>query len=176
VTKTRAPLSVEQALQRIAGQLPEGIDSMARIAARQPGTVRNWMDPDRDEQVSLDAAIELDLAYRAAGGAGSPLFECFGARLDLADADKFLQAHRLHDYAHGVIKEGGEAHAAIVAAARPGASPIEKKIAFKEAVEAYEKLRDILPLLEEGARAFHGTAEGLRYENAEGGEVMAQAP
>lgn len=149
MTKNRTPLSIEQALQRIAVQLPGGVEEMARVANRQPGTVRAWMDPDRPEQVALECAIELDLAYRAEGGEGSPLYEAYGTRLDLAAASRFAENYHLLDRLHSVIKEGGEAHAAIVAAARPGATPADRRTAFREAAEAYEELRDILPLLSE---------------------------
>lgn len=152
MTKPRTPLSVEQALQRIAGQCTGGVDAMAAAVGRQPSTIRAWMDPDRSEQVSVDAGIALDLLYRGEGGEGCPLFEAYGAQLDLAEAQKFMMANRLQDYAVGVIKEGGEAHAAIVAAARPGSTLTEKRIAYKEGLEAFEKLRDVMPLLEELAR------------------------
>lgn len=147
MTHRRAPLSVEQALQRIAGQLPGGIEAMAEIAQRQPGTVRNWMNPERDEQVSLEAAIELDLAYQAEGGTGAPLFEAYSTRLQLAEAARFADRHCLLDHAHGVAKEAGEAIAAIVAAARPGASEADRHAAHREAAEAFEKFRDVLPIL-----------------------------
>lgn len=147
VTNRRAPFSVEQALQRIAGQLAGGVEAMARVASRQPGTVRNWMNPERDEQVSLEAAIALDLAYQAEGGAGAPLFEAYASQLQLAEAARFADRHRLLDHAHGVAKEGGEAIAAIILATRPDATEADRREAHREAAEAYEKLRDILPLL-----------------------------
>lgn len=149
MTKLRAPLSIEQALQRIAGQLPTGVEAMAAVAQRQPGTIRAWMDPDRTEQVTLDAAIALDLAFQAEGGSGAPLFEAYATRLQLAEAARFADRHRLLDHAHGVAKEGGEAIAAIIAAARPDATELDRRAAHREAAEAYEKLRDILPLLQE---------------------------
>ena len=147
MTKLRAPLSIEQALQRIAGQLASGVEGMAAVSARQPATIRSWMDPDRPEQVSLDAAIALDLAYQAEGGTGAPLFEAYAARLQLAEATRFADRHCLLHHAHGVAKEGGEAIAAIIAAARPGASEADRRAAHRETAEAYEKIRDILPLL-----------------------------
>jgi hypothetical protein len=147
VTKLRTPLSVEQALQRIAGQLPGGVEQMSAVSHRQPSTVRAWMDPDRPEQIALECAIALDLEFQAEGGSGAPLFEAYAAKLDLAEAARFADRHRLLDYAHGVVKEGGEAHAALIAFARPGATEHDRRHALKEASEAYEKLRDILPLL-----------------------------
>lgn len=147
MTKLRTPLSIEQALQRIAGQLEAGVEAMAIVAHRQPGTIRAWMDPDRPEQVSLDAAIALDLAFQAEGGTGAPLFEAYATRLQLAEAARFADRHRLLDRAHAAIKEGGEAHAALVAAARPDATDADRRAAHREVAEAFEQLRDILPLL-----------------------------
>lgn len=147
MTKRRAPLSVEQALQRIAGQLDGGIDMMAAVAQRQPATIRLWMDPDRPEQVGFEAAIQLDIAFQEQGGTGAPLFEAYAARLQLAEAARFACGHQLLDRAHGVIKEGGEAFAAIIQAARPGASEADKQNAYREAAEAFEHFRDILPIL-----------------------------
>jgi len=168
MTKQRLPLSIEQGLARIAGHLPGGYDRMGEICARQPHTVRAWGDPDKEDDIPLGCAIALDLAFQAEGGEGSPLFETYGAKLDLADATRFSDQHRLLDYAQGVIKEGGEAHAAIVAAARRGATLTEKRVAFKEALEAFEKLRDVMPLLEAGAQT--------STTNTKGESDMAQAP
>lgn len=147
MTKLRAPLSIEQALQRIAVQLPGGVETMAAVAHRQPGTVRAWMDPDRPEHIPFPAAIELDLAFQEHGGEGSPLFEAYGAALELASAARFSNQHHLLDRAHAVIKEGGEAFAAIINAARPGATESDKREAYREAAEAFEHFRDILPIL-----------------------------
>ncbi|MEM6907194.1 MAG: hypothetical protein AAF494_00825 [Pseudomonadota bacterium] len=171
MTHRRAPFSTEQALQRIAGQISGGVDAMAEVAERQSGTIRAWMNPEREEQVTFECAIALDLAYQAAGGTGAPLFESYAAKLHLAEGRRFADRHRLLDYAQGVIKEGGEAHAAIVAAARPGATDEDHRIAHREAAEAYEKLRDILPLLE----AMVSPGITVSYKT-EGETALAQAP
>lgn len=177
MTKERLPLSTEQALARIAGRLPGAYDEMGEVCGRTASTIRAWGDPDKEDDVPIGCAIALDLAYIAEGGEGAPLYEAYGAKLDLAEAARFHDAHRLHEYGVAVIKEGGEAHAAIMKSARPGASFIEKRIAFKEALEAFEKLRDVLPLLEANAtprtEPQHDTPKS---ENTEGGELLAQAP
>lgn len=151
MTKERLPTSVEQALAKIAGHLPGDYERMGEICGRSAQTVRAWGDPDKQDDIPIGCAIKLDLAFQEDGGHGSPLYEAFGAKLDLAEAARFHDAHRLHEYGCEVIKEGGEAHAAIMKSARPGASFTEKKIAHKEALEAFEKLRDVLPLLEAAA-------------------------
>ena len=143
MTKRRAPLSIEQALQRIAGQMAGGVDGMAAAVTRQPGTVRAWMDPDRPEQVRIEAAITLDLAYQAEGGEGAPIYEAYLARLEVADNARFAEKHRLLEFTQGVVKEAGEACAALIALSCRDASETERRIAEREVAEAYEKIRDV---------------------------------
>lgn len=154
MTKTRTPLSVEQALQRIAGQLPDGVNSMAEIAHRKPASIRNWMDPDRPEQVTLEAAIELDLAFQENGGVGTPLGQVYLAKLDLADSSRFAERHRLLEYTQGVVKEAGEAVSALIALSRKDATETERRTAEREVAEAYEKIRDVRYLI--SAEAWNG--------------------
>lgn len=147
MTKARAPLSIDAALARIAGLLPEGFDDMARVAGRQVRTVRNWSDPDTAEQVPVDCAIALDLAYIAAGGSGAPIFEAYALKLELADAAKFGDRHQLLRHAQDVARETGEANAAIIGAAHPAATRTDRARALAEATEAREALNQVIPLL-----------------------------
>ncbi|WP_439569080.1 hypothetical protein [Sphingopyxis sp.] len=147
MTKARAPLSIDAALARIAGQLTNGFDDMARVAGRQVRTVRNWSDPDTAEQVPVDCAIALDLAYIAAGGSGAPIFEAYALKLELADAAKFGDRHQLLRHAQDVARETGEANAAIIGAAHPAATKTDRARALAEATEAREALNQVIPLL-----------------------------
>ncbi len=147
MTKARAPLSIDAALARIAGLLPEGFEEMARVAGRQVRTVRNWSDPDTAEQVPIDCAIALDLAYIAAGGTGAPIFEAYALKLELADAAKFGDRHQLLRHAQDVARETGEANAAIIGAAHPAATKTDRARALAEATEAREALNQVIPLL-----------------------------
>ncbi len=147
MTKARAPLSIAAALARIAGLLPEGFEEMARVAGRQVRTVRNWSDPDTAEQVPIDCAIALDLAYIAAGGTGAPIFEAYALKLELADAAKFGDRHQLLRHAQDVARETGEANAAIIGAAHPAATKSDRARALAEATEAREALNQVIPLL-----------------------------
>lgn len=147
MTKPRAPLTIDAALARIAGQLPLGFDDMARVAGRQVRTVRNWGDPDTPEQVPVDCAIALDLAYIAAGGTGAPIFEAYALKLELADAAKFGDRHQLLRHAQDVARETGEANAAIIGAAHPAATKTDRARALAEATEAREALNQVIPLL-----------------------------
>ena len=147
MTKRRAPLSIDAALSRIAGQLPGGWPEMARIACRAERTVRNWGDPDTAEQVPLDCAIALDIAFLGAGGSGAPLFETYGHKLELAEASAFADSHALLRHAESVARETGEANTAIIAAAQPGACPTKRARAIGETLEAIDALKSALPLL-----------------------------
>ena len=147
MTKARAPLSIDAALARIAGQLPEGFEEMARVVGRQVRTVRNWSDPDTAEQVPVNCAIALDLAYIAAGGTGAPIFEAYALKLELADAAKFGDRHQLLRHAQDVARETGEANAAIIGAAHPAATKNDRARALAEATEAREALNQVIPLL-----------------------------
>ena len=147
MTKRRAPLSVEQALQRIAGQLAGGVEAMAAVVERQPGTVRAWMDPDRPEDVGMRSAIALDNAFRSEGGTGSPIFEAYGELLKLEAARQFATQCRLLDRLPTVAREGGEALAALIAAAQPDATSEAFRKAAQEVADVLVEYREILPLL-----------------------------
>ncbi len=148
MVKPRAPLSVDAALARIAGHLPGGFDAMAVISRRQPRTVRNWSDPDREEQIPLDCAIELDLAYQQAGGEGYPLYQAYAHQLEVAEADRFADRFTFARYAVTAIKEGGEAHAALARLSLPEASEADHRAARREIAEAIDALRAFLLLLD----------------------------
>lgn len=147
MTKDRAPLSIDAALARIAGKLPENYKDMARITGRMDRTVRNWGDPDTREQIPVDCAIALDLAYIAAGGTGAPIFEAYALKLELAEASRFGDRHQLLRHAQDVAKETGEANAAIIGAAHPGATKADRSRALAEANEARQALDKVIPLL-----------------------------
>ncbi len=145
MTKPRAPLSVEQALARIAGLI--GYDSMSTVTGRCPGHIRAWGDPDRDDQIPLDKAIALDCAYISAGGDDAPLYAAYTHKLELAALERFACGIQLARHAADVIRECGEAGAALVLAAQPGACDKTRANAEREVTEALEKLKRALPML-----------------------------
>lgn len=147
MTKARAPLSIDAGLARIAGHLPGGYTDMATIVGRAVRTVRNWGDPDTAEQIPLDCAIALDLAFIAAGGDCAPLFETYQLQLELAQMERFACNIALGKHAAKVIREGGEAHSALLLATLPGATENDRKNALRECSEAFDVLKRALPLL-----------------------------
>ena len=146
MTKRRPPLSFSVALERIAGQLPGGSEEMAAVANRAPRTVRGWIDPETDESCPVSIALELDLAYQSAGGEGAPMFEAYAAQIEVAAARRFGSQRRLLDQTADVVREGGEAHAALIAACQPDAGPEQQRAAHKEACEALESLKKAIAM------------------------------
>jgi len=133
VTKLRAPLTAQLALTRIAGVI--GWDLCAEVTGRSPRTVQNWSDPDTSAGVTLDAAILLDLEYRAAGGDGSPLLEWHALRLDVELQATFASSEQLALKVAAAARESGEATAAGIVASRPGASDADLILAERETEE-----------------------------------------
>jgi hypothetical protein len=135
VTKERGPDSLEEALGRIMTQVPGGYVTMGARVDRAPGYLRAYGDPDRDEQIPLPMAIELDLLFQEHAGIGAPIHEFYSRELEVAQVRRFASGIELAKTAIGVIKEAGDAGSAIVAASLPGATRSTKLAALKEAVE-----------------------------------------
>ena len=136
MTKRRPPLSIDAALARIAGHIPGGYAEMARVVERSEGMLRAYGDPDRRELLPMEDGIALDLAYRAAGGEGAPLFEAYAHKLDSAGVDFFADQIALGLEAVKLIRECSDAEAAMVIAAQPGATPRDRANATREIEEA----------------------------------------
>lgn len=136
MTKHRPPLSFDAGMARIAGLLPNGWKDMAEATGRSQGHLRNCGDPDKREHLSIDDALALDVAFMEAGGLGAPLHEAYTAQLKARFAHRFADALELARLAAEVIREGGEAHAALVLAARPGASASDRAVSLREVEEA----------------------------------------
>lgn len=147
MTSRRAPISIDAALARIAGQLPRAWAEMADVTSRSESLVRAWGDPNRREKIPLDCAIALDLAYRAAGGEGAPLFEAYGNLLDEAGMFRFANEITLGRLAAQSIVESAQAHAALVSVAQPGATDRGRAEARREVEEAIAVLHRALPML-----------------------------
>lgn len=147
MTKHRPPLSIDAALARIAGHLAGGWTDIAETTRRAESTVRAWGDPDRPEQIPLDCAVVIDLAYQAAGGLGAPCYEAYTSMLEEAGAERFADQIALGRLASQVIRECGEANAALVAAAQPGATDTDRRRTLREIEEAMAQLQTARQLL-----------------------------
>ena len=122
VTKVRPTLSFELALTRVAERI--GYAQAAQLVGKSSSTLRSWGDPDcgpaAGRALSLDHAVALSVAFRMAGGEGSPLLDCLETQIETEflaeEAEACLaQAAGLH------AKETGEAVSWAVAASLPQA-------------------------------------------------------
>jgi len=141
VTKRRPPLTIDAALTRIADHLPGGWREMAEVAHRREGLVRAWGDPDRREGIPLLDSLQLDLAYRAGGGRGAPLFEWYTARLDAAGGLRVAGPAALARQAEQLVRECGEANAALIAVSFSGGDHAKLVAARREIEEAMVALQ-----------------------------------
>ena len=153
MTKPRAPFSFENALTRIAGLIDwpammEAISTEGRAVARR--TLIDWSDPDNDRCCTVHDAIALDIAYRAAGGDGAPMFETYASLLELAHAERFVDQVELARRTCKVIKEVSEAEAALVQATMPGATAAHRAEALRQVEEGMAALSSTVPLLTKG--------------------------
>jgi hypothetical protein len=153
MTKPRAPLSIDAALARIAGQMPGGWADMAVIADRHESTVRRWGDQDQPEQITLPASIALDVAYQRAGGEGRPLFETYALQLEVAREEAFANEIELARRVCVLIREGAQAHEALVLCTLPSANQLARDTAVRELEDVVREATNAIALLAGGQRA-----------------------
>lgn len=146
MTKFRAPLSFEQALDRIAGLL--GWAEAAALIGKKERTLRDYGDPDIATGITLQDAYTLDRAYRAAGGDGLPILQCYLFRLETEAAVPGHDPEALTRLTQHAAIETGEALAALIATTRPGASPADIALARRETEQAMSALSHTLPMLD----------------------------
>jgi hypothetical protein len=147
MTIPRDPLSIDAALAKIAGKVPGSWKAMAVRVRRTERTVRTWGNVNEDGDISIPAAIELDLLYQEHGGEGAPIRDVYDDLLGLATRRTFFDQFEVLRRLAAIAKENGEAEAALAAAALPNATPRIRNEAVREVLEAIEKLESALPLL-----------------------------
>jgi hypothetical protein len=148
MTKARCPASFADAVTRVAGRL--GWDGAAQAVGKAERTVRNWSDPDTGAQPSIDDALRLDAAYLAADGGEPPMLAVYQLRLERSVAPAADTA-ALTASAAQAAREAGEFTAAMMAAAQPGASRIDRQIAVREGLEAAAAITATVQKLGEAA-------------------------
>ncbi len=137
MTKARDPSTFEDAILRIVDRI--GWAAAADAVGKGERVVRNWSDPDMDRQPTIDEAMALDAAYLSAGGGEPPLMAVYGRRLDRLVQAPANSAVLVASSQRAAI-EAGQAIAALMAAAQPGASDRDIAIADRETEEAIEAL------------------------------------
>lgn len=143
MTKVRPPASFEDALTRIAALIGwDGCQAVLNANGRMVAgrTIRNWSDPDTLASIPVRDALTLDLAYKAAGGVGTPLFDAYALQLELETEQARLNPLCLIRMTSVAAKESGEALAAMALASSPHASPNDKARAAAEIQEAIDAL------------------------------------
>jgi hypothetical protein len=158
MTKLRDPHTFENAMAIVAGKL--GWRKVADICHRAENTVRNWSDPDTSAAVTLDAALQLDAEYQAAGGDGAPFHQCYSTRLEAAIIAATPCREAIIDGAGSLAKESGEAIAAALIAARPGATLAESMIAEREIEESIAANTQMLKAIRAGRNADQTVSPG----------------
>ncbi len=144
MTKPRAPLSIDSALARIAGQVPGGWAAMARSIGYAERTVRKWGDADAEEEINLRAAIALDTLFQQHGGQGQPIYDAYGLLVGACMAERFIDQFDLLRCAIDVARETGDAEAALMRLALPDAGPGDRLIAQRELMQALDSIRAAL--------------------------------
>lgn len=139
MTKARHPSTFADAVTRIAGRV--GWTAMAEAVGKTERAVRNWSDPDMDRQPGLDDALQLDRIYLEAGGGEAPLLAVYQHLLDRAIQPPADTAELVRATAT-TAKEVGEAVAALVQAAQPGAGHVDRAVADRELTEAIDALNE----------------------------------
>jgi hypothetical protein len=142
-------MTAYRALARIADLI--GWDGCATVAGKSEWTMRKYADPDTEREISLQDAMRLDLAFGRAGGRGSPLFECYAARL-YAEVD--ANPDDFGDLLHAVRDAARESGEAVDAALMTAASGRERHTALREVAEAVAAWVTILTRIER--MAAHG--------------------
>lgn len=147
MTKVKAPMSIDTALARIAGQFENGYKDLARIVNRHESTVRAWGDELKPDMIPMPTAIALDIAYERAGGEGRPLFETYALQVkvarEMAYAGEIALAHKVCI----LIREGAQAHEALVLASLPSSSPRDRTHAVRELEDVIREATSAIALL-----------------------------
>ncbi|MDR7101444.1 hypothetical protein [Croceicoccus sp. BE223] len=145
MTKRREPITFHRALTIVAAHI--GWDRCAAICGVTERAVRNWSDPDTDAEIRLIDARRLDQAYLEHGGAEPPFMQVYKLQLELAALSATERSKCLGLAASNAAKEGGEAFAALMRAALPGAGAADRRRAEREAEEAIAALHEGLSIL-----------------------------
>lgn len=144
MTKARQPLTLEDAITRVAARI--GWAEAGEAVGKVDKVVRNWSDPDMAREPTFSEMLALDAAYLRAGGGEPPILTAYARLLncqDLVPAD----AAQLAEITGKAARETGEALAALIAASQPGASQTERVIATREVSESIEVLTHGLRVL-----------------------------
>jgi hypothetical protein len=158
MTKLRPPVSFCQAITTIAGRI--GYPECARIVARAERSVRAWGDPDTGTCPTIEQALNLDLAFVAAGGGSSPFLETFATLQDVQMNRALASGAALSVDLANAAEEFGDALSAGIMAAQPGATPIAIAHAVAETEQGQRALTRVMRRLKSFLPAGAGPVAG----------------
>lgn len=141
--KPREPLTHYAAILQIISVL--GWDGAADAIAKDETAVRKYSDPQAARAISFPDAVRLEVAYINAGGIGTPFKTVLEARIRAATENKIISVGSFQEILSNLIRENGEALAAIVLADQ---SPRARRDALKEIDEAVSWLMNLKAHLE----------------------------
>lgn len=142
MTQLRAPRTYAEAITRIAGVI--GWEEIRRITGRADRAVRYWSQPNCKTVPPIDQAQQLDAAYIAAGGPGSPFFDAYEFLLGKQIERQEACTRELLAEIAIATKECGDAIAAALGVVSSNASPLNAHRAFAEAQEASRALDAVM--------------------------------
>jgi len=147
VTKERDPGTMEDALLRVLGKL--GMEAACAATRRQDHYLRAVSDPDKPTQnLTVPDMLALDEAYIAVGGIGAPLWETAGRLLKARCTTQFADAAALGQVGKDMVREGGEAFAAMFDVTQPGGGDRHaRRKALKELTDLQLKVSEAIGVL-----------------------------
>jgi hypothetical protein len=135
MTKPRPPVSIENTLLRVLGEIT--IERAAEVTGRAESYLRALSDHDKREFITARDIELLDLEHNAQRGEGFPIYEALGRRLQTARAERFTDAAANGRNAIALARESGEAIAALMAAVIDAGDPKLLEHALRELEDAH---------------------------------------
>ena len=162
MTNIRAPRTFAHAMTRVAGLL--SWETCEKIVQRSNRTIRYWSEERSRKRPTVVQALQLDMAYRLAGGEDAPFLDTYlhqlDIRLEAATACHRLLAGDIATFA----RESGEAIAAGLAVTNSNAS----KHDIIRAVAEVEQVESALTAIRRRLASFVTFGAGSNAANAGG--------
>jgi len=132
MTKATLPFTFADAVKRTTARIDD--KELERLFGRNwSSTVQAWRNDSNPRWPRVDQALALDLAYAAAGGAGSPFLDAFQVAVRAAGDAREACRNALTATIATFAKDSGELLAASIAVIHPDATQREVDRALVEA-------------------------------------------
>ncbi|KQM76722.1 hypothetical protein ASE70_08090 [Sphingomonas sp. Leaf22] len=145
MTTACEPLSIEQTLRDVVEAL--SIERAVEITGRSPQYLRALSHPEKREQLTCRDAVLLDAAHDSIVG-GRPIHDMMALMIDDSGSGTLSCERQLMDATIDAFRESSEAHAALLEASLPNASPAKRRKAMRELLQAFSAKRRIMPILQ----------------------------